>query len=239
MRRAVREEKIRARSPDRKAPRRHHARPHAGAAAYRDLGGGELPAREAGTRAARLRRSHRQDAGDAQADFVGLGALQARPRRRPRADRRGAGYEPAAMGDRRPHHRRIHRRRRRARRDRPHHLRGRRREAVDLLVPGRRAARIRPAPPRAGAEVHRCRTEIRSGLVHLFVPFGPGDPAIGRPCVSRRSDLSQHPFAGHRISHPSLARRRRPQPDRAVDRWPKPTRTRTSRAGARRSTACR
>ena len=36
---------------------------------------------------------------------------------------------------------------RRARRRDAHHLRGRRREAVDLFVSGRRAARIRPAPP--------------------------------------------------------------------------------------------
>ncbi len=35
-------------------------------------------------------------------------------------------------------------------------------------------------------QVRGCRTEIRSGLVHLFVPLGTGDPAIGRPCVSRR-----------------------------------------------------
>ena len=42
------------RSADRKAPRRRHPRPHRGAAAYRDLGGGELPAREARARPARL-----------------------------------------------------------------------------------------------------------------------------------------------------------------------------------------
>ena len=44
-----------------------------------------------------------------------LGALQARPRHRPRADRRGAGHEPEAMGDRRAARRRVLRRRRRAR----------------------------------------------------------------------------------------------------------------------------
>ena len=45
------------------------------------------------------------------------------------------------MGHRPPSDRGIRRRRRRARRHHPHHVRGRRREAVDLLVPGRGAAR--------------------------------------------------------------------------------------------------
>ncbi len=48
--------------------------------------------------------------------LVGLGALQARPRRRSRPDRRGAGHQPAAVGHRRAHHLRVHRGRRRARR---------------------------------------------------------------------------------------------------------------------------
>ena len=46
-----------SRSPrraDRATPRGHNPRPHPGAAAYRDRGRGELPAREAGARAARL-----------------------------------------------------------------------------------------------------------------------------------------------------------------------------------------
>ena len=43
-----------ARSPDRAPPRADHPRPHPGAAADRNRGGGELPAREAGTRPARL-----------------------------------------------------------------------------------------------------------------------------------------------------------------------------------------
>ena len=76
-----------------------------------------------------------------------------------------------------------------------HHLRGRRREAVDLFVPGRRTARVRHAPARTASANSRCRAEIRSGVVHLFVPLGSRDPAIGRPRVSRRGDLPQHPFA--------------------------------------------
>jgi len=42
------------RPPDRAAPRGDGPGPHPGAAAYRDRGGGELPAREAGARPARL-----------------------------------------------------------------------------------------------------------------------------------------------------------------------------------------
>ena len=61
---------------------------------------------------------------------------------RSRPDRRGAGHQPQAMGDREIAGRRILRRRRRARAA-THDLRRRRREAVDLLVPGRGAARIR------------------------------------------------------------------------------------------------
>ena len=74
---------------------------------------------------------------------VRLGALQARPRRRSRADRRGAGHQPAAMGHHRAYHLGIHRRRGRARRRAAHRVRGRRREAVDLLVSGRGAAGVR------------------------------------------------------------------------------------------------
>ena len=38
----------------------------------------------------------------------------------------------------------------------------------------------------AEEEVRGCRAEIRSAVVHLFVPLGAGDPAIGRSRVSRR-----------------------------------------------------
>ena len=120
------------------------------------------------------------------------------------------------MGHRRPHHFRVHLGRGRPRRRGPHHLRGRRREAVDLFVPGRGAARIRRAPQITGAEIQRGRAEIRSGVVHLLVPFGHRDSAIGRPRVSRSGDLPQHSFGGDRLSHPQLAGRCRAEPDRAL-----------------------
>ena len=147
---------------------------------------------------------------------IRLGALQARPRRRPRADRRGAGHQPAAMGHRRPHHFRIHLRRGRARRRRAHGVRGRRREAVDLFVSGRRAPRIRRPPQIPAYEVCRRRAEIRSDLVHLFVPLRAGDPAIGRSCVPRPGDLPQHSCGRNRLSDPPFARRRRAEPDRSL-----------------------
>ena len=80
-----------------------------------------------------------------------LGALQARSRHRPRADRRGAGYQPQAVADHPPAGVGI-RARRRARQRQAHHLRGRRREAVDLLVSGRGAARLRRDAPTCSSE---------------------------------------------------------------------------------------
>ena len=87
---------------------------------------------------------------------------------------------------------------------RAHRVRGRRREAIDLLVPGRGSARIRRAAPTAKEEIRGRRAEIRSAVVHLFVPVGAGDPAIGRPCVSRRGDLPQHSCSRERLSHRTI-----------------------------------
>ena len=57
--------------------------------------------RKGAPRAARLRRSHRQDAALLRECRCRLGALQARSRHRSRADRRGAGHQQEAVGDRR------------------------------------------------------------------------------------------------------------------------------------------
>ena len=123
-------------------PRRHHPHPHRRAADARQRGHRALSRREGSARPARLRRPDRQDPRPAHPRERGLGALQARPRHRSPPDRRGAGYEPGAMGHHRAAGRRVRRRRRRARRAAALDLRGRRRQAVDLLVPGRRPARI-------------------------------------------------------------------------------------------------
>ena len=85
--------------------------------------------------------------------------------------------------------------------------------------------------------VRGCRAEIRSGIVHLFVPLGTGDPAFGRPRVSRAGDLPQHPRGRERIPDTPFAGRRRPEPDRSLGIGRAPTTGRTSKAGARRSTA--
>ena len=118
------------------------ARPHRRARHHRRRRDRALPPREGPPRLARLRRPDRQDAGAVRALVRRLGALQARPRHRPRADRRGAGHQPQAVGDRAHHRLGIHAGRRAAERQ-AHGVRGRRREAVDLLVPGRGAARLR------------------------------------------------------------------------------------------------
>ena len=52
-----------------------------------------------------------------------------------------------------------------------------RREAVDLFLSRRSTSRVRRAAPIAATEIRRCRIEIRSGLLHLLVPLGTGDPA--------------------------------------------------------------
>ena len=122
----------------RSAPRRHRPHPHRRAADARRRRDRALSRREGSARPARLRRPHRQDPRPARARERGLGALQARPRHRPPPDRRGAGHQPGAVGHHRAAGRGIRRRRRRARHARALDLRGRRRQAVDLLVPGRR-----------------------------------------------------------------------------------------------------
>ena len=97
------------------------------------------------------------------------------------------------MGHHRAYHLGIHRRRGRARRRDAHRVRGRRREAVDLLLSGSGAAGVRCPPVGAEKEVRRRRAEIRIDPVHLFLPVGTGDPEIRRSCISRRGDLPQHP----------------------------------------------
>ena len=82
-------------------PRGRDARAHRRAAHHRGRRHRALRRREGAPRAARLRRPDRQDAAPARPRTARVGALQARSRHRSRADRRGAGHEPEAMGDRR------------------------------------------------------------------------------------------------------------------------------------------
>ncbi len=96
----------RARARARRARAHPRARHHRGG---RDRA---LPARKRTPRAARLRRPDRQDARAVRPLVRRLGALQARSRHRPRADRRGAGHQPEAMEHRAHHRLGIHARRR-------------------------------------------------------------------------------------------------------------------------------
>ena len=66
-----------------------------------------------------------------------------------------------------------------------------------------------------GAQVRGRRAEIRSGVVHLFVPLGSGDPAIGRPCVSRAA-IYRSIHAAETDIRSQFAGRRRAEPDRAL-----------------------
>jgi len=74
--------------------------PHRGAHHHRGRSDLPLSGGKRSARPTRLRRPDRQDTRSAWRGARGLGALQARSGHRPRADRRGAGYEFQAMGDR-------------------------------------------------------------------------------------------------------------------------------------------
>ena len=76
-----------------------------------------------------------------------LGALQARPRHRPRADRRGAGHQPEAVGDHQAPRRRVLRRRRRARPSRARSSRS----ATRSSRSSRSRARRRTSSPRCAS----------------------------------------------------------------------------------------
>ena len=105
-----------------------------------------------------------------------LGALAARRRPRPHPGRRGAGHQPGAVaGDRRAV-RRVLRRPRRPRRP-AHDLRRRRREAVDLQLPGRRPGGVRR---QARATSRACSTgsATRSQHCDLLYSFRSAPPIL-------------------------------------------------------------
>ena len=84
---------------------RRRGRAHDALFTLADAIAARVEAAKARRRRARFRRPHRQDARAALARRRRLGALQARPRHRPRPRRRGAGHQPRAVGDPAPHHR--------------------------------------------------------------------------------------------------------------------------------------
>ena len=124
--------------PAREKARRAHARAQRRAVRRRPVDPRRLRADEGRARRARFQRPDRARACAGDALQRRVGDAQARLWARPPADRRSAGRLRAAMGHSRRHERRVFRRRRRAAQG-PHNLRGRRREAVDLRLPGRGA----------------------------------------------------------------------------------------------------
>ena len=213
------------------------ARPHAGAARRSRAEVIERYAAEKDrARPARLRRPDRQDARRCSTASSGLGALQARPRHRPRADRRGAGHEPASNGTSSsassPSSPPAPARAAAEALD----LRGRRRQAVDLLVPGRGAGGVRRDAPRSSRRAHaRRRAAVPADPVQVFVPLGAGRAGRGR----RGVQAAGRPRRPDRRSGADRARggARRPRPAWSNSgRWSSPTRSRRSMPGTRRST---
>ena len=201
---------------DRARTRARRARAHPRARHHRGGRDHPLRARKRTPRAARLRRPDRQDARPVRTLVGRLGALQARPRHRPRADRRGAGHQPEAMGDRAHHRLRIHARRRAAQCE-AHDVRGRRREAVDLLVPGRGAARLRRDAARIRRAIRHART--RAGATCASTTrSAPARPcsAASTGCLPRARFLRQRHHRRSRRAAAHVAARRRARAGRTL-----------------------
>ena len=112
----------------------------------------------------------------------GLGALQARPGHRPRADRRGAGHQPEAMGDRPAADGRILRRRRRARTSGARSSRSATRSNRSSRSRARRRASsttMRAALREAVAAAIEPRSAVRASSSHSF-RSGPERARRGR-----------------------------------------------------------
>ena len=138
---------------------------------------------------ARLRRSRAQGARSAAPPgYRALGAVQARWRARPHPDRRSAGHQSRAMGDRRSTRRGILRRRRRARPS-PHGVRRRRRQAIDLQLSARRPAGLSAHARHFEQRVTAAQQEWR--VLPLDISFRSTEPvlqavdAIFRPEAAR------------------------------------------------------
>ena len=131
-----------------------------------------------------------------------LGALQAGRRHRSSADRRSAGHQPRAMGDRAQADRGVFRRRRARARAGPHDFRGGRRETVHLQLPGRRSRPVRHQPPPLRRRDRGRRTAFAGSAADHFAPFRPGNPELCRQGVRKR-DRACRPDLPRRRDHPS------------------------------------
>ena len=206
------------------------------AAHHRGRGDRALPRREGPPRPARLRRPDRQDAGAARPRSRGLGALQARSRHRPCADRRGAGHQPEAMGDHPRADRGVHRRRRRAR---PSSARSSR-SATRSSRSSRSRARRRASSTRCGGISTALCQAVEHGsalrAVQPLVPLGPNVLGAVDTVFDGRGRLRErHRRQGRHPAHEALPRRgARAGRDLAADRARRASAR--SKAGTRRST---
>ena len=106
---------------------------------------------------------------------------------RPHPGRRGAGHQSRAMD----HHREPGGgvlRRRGQKRQAPHAVRRRRREAVDLQLPGREPGAVRRGRPRLPAKGQGAFARLAQGAAHPLLPLDRADPqgrrSRFRPCAS-------------------------------------------------------
>ena len=183
-----------------------------------------------------------------------LGPLQARPRHRPHPRRRGAGYQPAPVaGDQRRWPRSSSPARARASTV-AHALRRRRREAVDLLLPGRRAGLVHRACSASSANARA--TPATPGPISSCIcrsarrrwsspPSTRSSSADGRPIAASprepRPPMHTAPRRnepGRVVVWPRSSSRRSAEPDGLGDAA-RPSRRREPRGAARRSASPR
>ncbi len=173
-----------------RAPRRgasrpaRHQRDDRPASAGR-RGAAALHARQGAPRRARLRGSHFQERLPARRAGAGVvGDVQARPRHRPHPRRRGPGHEPRAVADRQGAGVGVLRRCRRAQRN-AHAVRRRRREAVDLQLPGRRPSAVRRHGQGLRADGEGRRAHLAAHPARSVVPHRVAGARRGRQRVRR------------------------------------------------------
>ena len=135
--------------------------------------------------------------------------LQARLRPRPSADRRGAGQFGRAVAHRRALTDEFFAGES-ARAAQPHGLCGRRREAVDLLLPGRGAGEVRRDAALFRAAAPRGGQAVRQRAAELFLSLGAGHPRRRRPDfrTPERRGAASSPATSRR---PPTRRSRRPR----------------------------
>ena len=201
------------RGPQCRARQAHAARGRHGAAGARQRGHAALRRGQGAPRRARLRRPGRQDGQPSALLGRGrVGALQARWRPRPHPGRRGAGHEPRAV-ERDPRAGRGVLLGCRRQRDDAHAVCRRRREAVDLWLPGRRAREV--CEDRRGV----CPERARGGIAvaerapHAVVPVrraaaGGGRPDIRDPAANPRRDRLGRADRARRAPHGARRPRR-------------------------------